>query len=660
MTETADKPPEDRVDDEGPYVMHIDMRVLDHLGIHLYSNAAAVLSEAVANAWDADTQRVSVTLADDKIVVEDDGVGMDLAVINDRFLKVGYDKRSNEGGTSAKGRRFMGRKGIGKLSLFSIADVVTVHTVRNGETHAFKMSTTAIEAAIKAHKPYRPEKVDFDGPAKGTRIVMTSLKKRASHGEQPLRKRIARRFSIIGFEGKDGDKFDVVVNDKPITHQDRDDLKGIEFIWTFGQPQFNLVEQCPAMRHHEVINNEITGGKGWKVGGWLGAAPRPTDLRKDEAGSMNGIVVVAHGRLIQENILEKLDFNKLFASYVTGQVEADFLDIDTEPDIATSDRQRLIEDDERYVALVAFLRRVLYDLAEKWPGLRNETRGKDAVEKNPGLDEWINHLPEGQQAPARKMIGLIEGVEVEKEDDRRALYRAGVLAFERLRLKEASHELGNLKELTAEKLLPLLVDLAALEGSMYRDVVQGRLAVLERFTGLVDDDAKEKVLQKTIFQNMWLLDAGWERAAESERMEEILKREYKEFADDLSEEQSKGRIDIRYRTNAGQHIIVELKRANRALSLGELIDQGEKYRTALTACVKAVEGSTVVPNVAVVFVLGKPVVASDSSTVDRMMATASARVVYYDTLIQNSRNAYAEFLERSKRVDAIDDFISKF
>jgi len=33
--------------------MTIDLNVLNHLGIKLYSSIPAVLSEAVANAWDA-------------------------------------------------------------------------------------------------------------------------------------------------------------------------------------------------------------------------------------------------------------------------------------------------------------------------------------------------------------------------------------------------------------------------------------------------------------------------------------------------------------------------------------------------------------------------------------------------------------------------------
>jgi HSP90 family molecular chaperone len=68
------------------YTLQLDLKVLDHLGINLYSNAAAVLSEAVANAYDADSESVNLQIDNDKIVIEDDGIGMNLNQVNERFL----------------------------------------------------------------------------------------------------------------------------------------------------------------------------------------------------------------------------------------------------------------------------------------------------------------------------------------------------------------------------------------------------------------------------------------------------------------------------------------------------------------------------------------------------------------------------------------------
>ena len=44
-------------------------------------------------------------------------------------------------------RPVMGRKGIGKLSLFSIAKTVEVHSIRGNARHGFRMDLDKIEEA---------------------------------------------------------------------------------------------------------------------------------------------------------------------------------------------------------------------------------------------------------------------------------------------------------------------------------------------------------------------------------------------------------------------------------------------------------------------------------------------------------------------------------
>src|SRR5689334_16782179 len=102
------------------FALTISLNVLEHLGINLYSNVPAVLSEIVANAWDADAEVIHVTWdRNDRIVIHDDGTGMTPDEVNDRFLTVGYRRRDEQPGATTKNRHPMGRKGIGKLSLFS-------------------------------------------------------------------------------------------------------------------------------------------------------------------------------------------------------------------------------------------------------------------------------------------------------------------------------------------------------------------------------------------------------------------------------------------------------------------------------------------------------------------------------------------------------------
>ena len=111
------------------YKMSISLNVLNHLGINLYSNSVAVITETVANGWDADASVVTIDIdaSSNTITIEDDGIGMSTDEINAHFLHIGYNRRkSNDTVTTPSGRNVMGRKGLGKLSLFSIAQGIRI------------------------------------------------------------------------------------------------------------------------------------------------------------------------------------------------------------------------------------------------------------------------------------------------------------------------------------------------------------------------------------------------------------------------------------------------------------------------------------------------------------------------------------------------------
>jgi len=80
------------VSENSDYVVTIDLNVLNHLGINLYSNIPAVLSEVVANSWDADAKNVEISFDEASVTIKDDGCGMTKSEINGKFLTVGYQK----------------------------------------------------------------------------------------------------------------------------------------------------------------------------------------------------------------------------------------------------------------------------------------------------------------------------------------------------------------------------------------------------------------------------------------------------------------------------------------------------------------------------------------------------------------------------------------
>jgi hypothetical protein len=644
--------------------MTVDLNVLDHLGINLYSNIAAVLTEAVANAWDADAENVEIKIDPDGnwIKIRDDGVGMTAEDMNDKYLRVGYRRREEDtehGKTTAKGRSVMGRKGLGKLSLFSIANTIEVQSAKNGESHGLRMSVDGIHASVEKKEPfYSPEPLPTEllDILRGTLIVLRDIKRqRLGRGALALRKRLARRFSVIG----EAHGFKITIDGQPITTADRGDLPMVQFLWNFedSEPDLSAASQ---LLERETLPNRLDGWEtGWRVCGWIGTARFPKQLDSDDAGNLNGIVVFARGRLFHENMLDKLNDGRLYTKYLTGQIEADFLDADDAPDIATSDRQRVQEDDPRYVQLIAFLKSSMTQVEKRWNEWRRKHEVEKAKETSPALAEWLESLPEGYRKSAETLIAKLSALPVDDDEDRKLMYRHGILAFERMKLRGSTEELVISVE-SVDRLLSVLADRDSLEASLYRDIVKSRLDAIRDFQTIVDEDAKERVLQKYLFDHLWLLDPAWERATGSELMETRLTGEGV-LIDDLTEKEKLGRVDIAYRTNAGKHIIVELKKVGRKMALLDLVAQGQIYVDKLRKICR--EQGDASPNIEVIFVLGKSV-DEEASNPDRLkssMASISpgSRIVHYDTLIHGAQHAYSAYIEKSRSLDKLEKIVDR-
>lgn len=644
------------------YEMTVDLNVLDHLGINLYSNIAAVLTEAVANAWDADAEQVEIKIDKDSSCIEiiDDGIGMSVEDMNKKYLRVGYRRREEDeelGCMTAKGRPAMGRKGLGKLSLFSIANEIEVQSVNSTDAHGLKMSLAGIQQSVKNKEAsYSPAPLDDSeiDITKGTKIILTDIKReRLGRGVNALRRRLSRRFSVVG--KKHG--FKIILDGHPISMSDRGDLPVVQFLWELEDTDLDTSAAANMLESETLPNRLAAWDQNKQIRGWIGTARLPKDLDSEDAGNLNGIVVLARGRLFHENILDKLNDGRLYTKYLTGQIEADFLDADDQPDIATSDRQRVQEDDPRYADLIAFLRSSLTKVEKRWSEWRKKHEVEKAKESSPALKQWLDSLPEGHRKSAESLIAKLSALPVENEEDQKLMFKHGVLAFERMKLRGSTEDLVNNIHNT-EKLLTVLADRDALEASLYRDIVKSRLEAIKQFQALVDDDAKERVLQEYLFDHLWLLDTAWERATESEIMESRLLEEGV-IVYDLTEKERLGRVDIAYRTYAGKHIIAELKKVGRKMKLIELQEQGQTYVDKLTKVLKAQGVNN--PNIEVVFVIGKPV-EEESTNPERIKSSMAAvspgsRIAYYDSLIASAQRSYFEYLEKSKQLDKLDKLV---
>lgn len=648
------------------FQMSINLQVLNHLGLNLYSNTSAVLSEVVANAWDADAKEVSIEINSDSISITDNGTGMNLSDINNKFLTVGYQKRSESGLSPTLHRPVMGRKGIGKLSLFSIANVVEVYSTKDGEINAFRIDTNSLKEAIKTNDTYfpselSPEDVTFSG--NGTKIILSDLKKKrtamlATH----LRQRLARRFAIIGAKND----FKVLINGNEITVSDRNYLSKAQCVWMF-LPENNpdefkedLENQTDAnkIKLIKALPSTITTGEAsYRITGWIATCSEPKELDDDE--NLNRIVIMVRGKMAKEDIFSEIGTTAIYSKYVFGEISADFLDLDDEADITTSSRQDFFEDDERYIALKEFVKRSLTTVRTDWEETRSAS-GVDEACKYVVVSEWYRELKGDDQKAAKKLFGKINQLTVEK-NEKKELFKHGVLAFESFKLK---NELSQLEKISAEN-IAAFIEVAGrlddIEATMYYQIVQERLAVIKKMQDVVSDGSLEKVIQDHLSKNLWLLDPSWDRGTEAPIVEQAFKTQFEDINTKLTQEELDARLDIRYKKASNKHLIIELKKGNRTVKTNEITAQVQKYYSATTK----IMASLAQPEpFEIIVLLGNHL---DGSNYDENVYQATkealkaynCRIMYYDELLRNAQNLYSDFLEQNKNLSTLSDIINE-
>lgn len=636
------------------YRMSISLNVLNHLGIGLYSNIPAVLSEVVANAWDADATEVSIDIdtTNGQIIIRDNGNGMNKEDINNKYLMVGYSKRTVEPGKTKKGRDPMGRKGIGKLSVFSIADVIDVYSVKGGERNGLTMSSVAIKERIDNGSggeyypsPLDVSNIDFDH---GTKIVLKQVKRTLWTTETFLRKRLARRFSVIGAKHD----FKVSINGTEISVKDRDFYDSLEFLWYIGPESADVEQECKNLKRAIQVSNIVDARLGYTASGWIGTV----DEARNDEDQNNTIVVFAHGKLIQEDILGDFKEGGIYSKYLIGEINADFMDLNEKEDIVTSDRQKVKEDDERYIALKTFIREILKRIQNEWTPLRQQEGTKRAL-LQPVIKSWYDQLKGDNKRTAERLFGKIESLKLPDKEAKKELYKSSMLAFEKLALTNALSILEGLEtEHDFELLANIFRDIDELEAVHYYQIVKGRIQVVREFQRILPA-ARERVLQQHIFDHLWLLDPSWERASSNLRIEESVTTEFAKINANLTDDEKAGRIDIRYRTAAGKHIIIELKKYDRRVTATELVDQVRKYRNALAKCLRTkfpAESQTI----ECICIIGQPPDDDEAENVN-ILRSVGARYITYDTLIQQTLKSYDEYLKSEKEVSRLISIIDE-
>ncbi len=226
---------------EGTLPIKISSTVVRHLSRGLYRNFGRAVKELISNSYDGKATEVKIKLDLDsgRIIVRDNGQGMDLDYLREKFLNIGYSTPLTEK-TDELGRKRVGTFGIGCVSVFPYCKKLQVITKKRGKKEVIELNINTEQffkegvffPIEKAKVPYKIYPSDL-AEGKGETIIV--LEKIRPHIVKELRqKKLQGKSSIDKFGGFQKFKW-TIYQYTPITFPpDRKDLR--DFFGSFGTP----------------------------------------------------------------------------------------------------------------------------------------------------------------------------------------------------------------------------------------------------------------------------------------------------------------------------------------------------------------------------------------------------------------------------------------
>lgn len=359
---------------------NISLTVLNSLGRDLYRSVNTILGEAISNSWDADAHNVYVYIDRDanNLVIKDDGIGMDANDFQNKFLKIGYSKRKNNNNSSPKGRPYIGRKGIGKLALLSCSEKIHIISKKiNTKYIGAIIDNTQIDKDITQDLDTQEHILDsastdtfgnvINNHTQGTIIKFENLNAGIRNQIGFFRKVIALyyRFSLI-----DND-FNIYLNDELISSDELNDLvDDTQIFWMINDLRTDPLVVKLMNKDSKEINIGSDFNIEIPVKGFIASVKKPSDMKMRGAiGEKLTIDLFVNGRMREKDILRHVSINRIYESYLYGQIHFD--DLDDEKDRFTSSREGIKADDEKFLTLLNELKiNILPKMADEWDKIR--------------------------------------------------------------------------------------------------------------------------------------------------------------------------------------------------------------------------------------------------------------------------------------------------
>lgn len=609
--------------------MSFDPNTIEHLGIQMYSTLPPVIAELVANAYDADALYIKIFLEDEvqkKIIIEDNGHGMSFEDLEAKFLRIGRNRREgNQQYSESRKRKVIGKKGIGKLSFFGIANHVEITTCRDEKENSFDMDWDDIKNSGDEYEiPLTKYNEPCPGKSSGTKITLTAIRRKTHFTPRSLAVSLARAFSV--FNEQDFSADIIHNNEQPInvTNEMKYDSINREYEWKF--PYSEVASQ------YEYAT---------QIRGKIISAKKPVE------SSMKGVALFSRGKLVNAHDFYEHKASSHGYAYLTGWLNVDFID-DWEQDVIGTSRQSLNWENEETSKLRDYLQEVVQKIYSE---RRNkiEEKKKEEIKKKTGLDvnDWLADLPRYEKALAGKIVGQIirdEGIDTEKAGGLVSYVKD---AFQFEAFKEFADEIADNDEIDSSKFVELLQEWQFVEAKELYRLSIGRISTIEELSKHIEENSKEIPTVHQFFKKFpWLLDPRIIEFRDEVVYSKILREKYPEN----KLEESNRRIDFVCTSVSNSRFIIELKRPWHNITHKDLL-QAADYRSFLQ---EHIGNTPEAANHVDAYVIGGKY-ASDRLTRDEIETRRKSGIFVktYAELLENAKKYHQEFIDRYQQLQKI-------
>jgi hypothetical protein len=571
----------------------VDPRLTTLLG-ETYRSTEHAIKELIDNAWDADSERVWITLpailTDEPVIIRDDGTGMTEHEIRHEYLKIANDRRSRKGElTIGKKRTVKGRKGIGKFAGLIAADVMEVLTRCRGVATQLRVVKEDI-----LHAPGDLERVDLplsvdqcDAQAHGTTVTLSCLNTNFILPQaEKLRELLALEY------GRERD-FLLFVNDEQLAHED---IPGQRFSATVQLPNAGRV----------TINFTI--------------------MEKPAQKSQAGIVMRVGGKVVGQptflGLEEEADLPSRLLRYVVGEVIADSLEGDV-----TADWGAIIENSVAYDEARKWIRdQVGYQVRQKFRSdIEEQIKQRERV-----IEQRIARLPEHRRQIARRELERVfKKFYGDSEERIDAIVSLMLDMIEKDEYWLVCDRLNQARTGDVEVLATALEEFGLVDLAVIAQQAGRRLELLDRLDELASKpNTLEMDMHTALEKNLWVFGAQYSVMASNQSLARVIS-EYTGRA--FKGARGRQRPDLFLAHDAGdRHLLIEFKRPTDQVGR-DAEAQAKKYRDDLTPNFGHIR----------VFVVGGEV----DPTMSAQYVDADLQFLSYDVMISRARNGLGWLLK---------------